>query len=109
MAISTNDQVYITNSTVPIDGAIQEVVDGVATKQTAIQVQDAGVNVGIAGYGETLNFTGAGVTVTDMGSHLLQIAITGGGGGSPASGGFVLDDGTSVASGVFLMDDGSSV
>lgn len=80
MATSVNDQVYITNSTVPIDGAIQEVTTQVAAKQTDIQIQDEGINVGIAGYGTTLNFVGSAVTVTDTGSHVIQIAVTRGSG-----------------------------
>ena len=75
MAISTNDQVYITNSTVPIDGAIQEVTTQVAAKQTDIQIQDEGINVGIAGYGTTLNFVGSAVTVTDEGSYKLPLRV----------------------------------
>lgn len=54
---------------------------------STVDVQDEGVAVGTF---TTLNFTGAGVTATDGGGGVADIAIPGGGGGG-ATPGFVLD------------------
>lgn len=77
-----DDQVYITDSTVPISSAVTDITTELAGKQDYIQVEDEGVPVGIPGYGTTWNFTGAGVTVTDLGSHVLKIDVSGGGTGT---------------------------
>lgn len=77
-------------------------------KNDTIQFEDEGVPVAAKGGIQFVNFTGAGVTATPAGSGVLDVVIPGGGGGSAASGTFVLDDGDSVLDGVFLFNDGDS-
>lgn len=66
-----------------------------------ITVQDEGGNITTAL--ATMNFVGAGVTVT--GGATAMVTIPGGG---ASSGSFMLDDGTATAGGVFTLDDGAS-
>src|SRR5271163_1404919 len=48
----------------------------------SVDVQEAGTDV--VNPASTLNFTGAGVTVTNEGNGVAEIAIPGGGGGGPS-------------------------
>ena len=53
---------------------------GITDGQSAIQLQDEGVNLGSVGTVNTLNFTGSGVTATRVG-NTVEVAISAGGGG----------------------------
>lgn len=81
-----------TNGTVPVDASAAgwahdqnynlQTLEALAQAADGVDVEDESVSVGRA---TTLNFTGAGVTVTDAGSGVVDITIPGGGGGSSAT------------------------
>ena len=61
-----------------LTGALSTLTTAIAAKQSAIQVQDEGQNLGTSGGTTVLNFTGAGVTATN-GSGTVTVTIAGGG------------------------------
>ncbi len=63
-----------------LDEVIEEIDADVANRNVTIQYKDDGVNVGVKGGIENIDFTGAGVTATNPAAGLLVIDVPGGSG-----------------------------
>lgn len=69
------------SSAATVDGLSgSEIASDIAERNAKIQYRDDGVDIGAKGGIEYIDFTGAGVTVTNPSAGLLQIDVTSGGG-----------------------------
>jgi Phage tail repeat like len=86
VATDVGDGNLIVDLTSATAGVISSTSTAVATKQTNIQFKDEGINLGLIGTADTVDFVGTGVTSTRAG-NTVTVAIPGGGAPTGAAGG----------------------
>jgi Phage tail repeat like len=86
VATDIGDGNLIVDLTAATANVISSTSTAVGTKQTNIQFKDEGVNLGLIGTADTVDFVGTGVTSTRAG-NTVTVAIPGGGAPTGAAGG----------------------